>query len=160
MTTRADALSRNNLPLFTSLHTQVGQQPTANSHPRAPSLPTNCVQTKLDITTLDQAVDHYFLNGLAASTQKSYRFAKRRYLQFCQPRGLVPVPDSEHQLCMQFVAFLAIEKLCRNTIKCYLAAIRHLHIAVGAGDPGISHMPKLEQVLKGIKSSQAKEKSK
>ena len=90
---------------------------------------------------------------------KSYRSAKQRYLQFRQPRGLVVLPGSEHQL-YQFVVFLAIEKLCHNTIKCYLAAIRHLHIAVGAGDPGISHMPKLEQVLKGIKSSQAKEKSK
>ena len=67
------------------------------------------------------------------------------------------LPGSEHQL-YQFVVFLAIEKLCHNTIKCYLAAIRHLHIAVGAGDPGISHMPNLEQVLKGVKSSQAKEK--
>jgi len=74
--TCADALSRNNLPLFTSLHTQASHA-TANSHPRAPSQPTNCVRTKLDVTTLDLAVDHYFLNGLAASTQKSYRSAKK-----------------------------------------------------------------------------------
>ena len=55
------------------------------------------------------------------------------------------------------VAFLANEKLCHNTIKGYLAAIRHLHIADGAGDPGISSMPRLEQVVKGVKATQAKE---
>ena len=99
---------------------------------------------------------YYFQNGLAASTQRSYNSGKRRYLKFCQIKGSAPVPASEHQLC-QFVAFLANENLCHNTIKSYLAAIRHLHIAEGAGDPGMSNMPRLEQVVKGIKVTQVKE---
>ena len=41
-------------------------------------------------------------------------------------------------------------------MKSYLAAIRHLHIAEGFGDPQINNMAKLEQVLKGIKSVQCK----
>jgi hypothetical protein len=42
----------------------------------------------------------------------------------------------------------------------YLAAIRHLHIAQGFGDPHIKCMAKLEQVLKGIKSVQCREPAK
>jgi len=49
-----------------------------------------------------------------------------------------------------------VSGLRASTIKCYLSAIRQLHIAQGAGDPGIGNMAKLEQVLKGIKAAQAK----
>ena len=41
-----------------------------------------------------------------------------------------------------------------SSIKCYLSAVRHLHIEAGIGDPGIASMLKLEQVLRGIKQSQ------
>ena len=74
---------------------------------------------------------------------------------FCLQNGLSPTPAAENQLCL-FVSSLANEKLCHNTIKCYMAAIRHLHIADGWGDPHISNMSRLEQVLRGIKSVQAK----
>ena len=104
---------------------------------------------------LDSTVEFYFRNGLATSTQKAYTSAKRRYLQFCQEKGLTPLPAAEHQLC-QFVSLLANQSLCHNTIKSYLAAVRHLHIAEGYGDPHISRMAKLEQVLRGIKLVQAK----
>ena len=66
-----------------------------------------------------------------------------------------PIPASEQQVCL-FCVFLAKQKLTHATIKCYLAAVRHLHIADGAGDPHMGSMAKLEQVLKGIKSIQAK----
>lgn len=36
--------------------------------------------------------------------------------------------------------------------------MRHLHIAEKAGDPEISKMPRLEQVLRGIKLTQARGK--
>lgn len=65
------------------------------------------------------------------------------------------MPAPEHQLC-QFVSSLAIEKLCHSTLKGYLSAIRHLHIEGGYGDPGLSGMARLEQVMKGIKAVQAK----
>ena len=38
-----------------------------------------------------------------------------------------------------------------KTIKCYLAAIRHLQISLQTQDPKISMMPRLEQVIKGAK---------
>ena len=82
----------------------------------------------------------YFQNGLASSTQKAYNSAKKQYILFCGSSSLIPLPASESQLYH----------------KCYLAAIRYLHIAEGYGDPNISSMARLEQVLKGIKSVQAK----
>lgn len=100
-------------------------------------------------------MEHYFQNGLASSTQRTYNSAKKRYLQFCKDKSLSPLPAPEQQLC-QFVSSLAIQSLCHNTIKSYLAAIRHLHIAEGYGDPHIHTMARLEQVLKGIKIIQAK----
>jgi hypothetical protein len=36
-----------------------------------------------------------------------------------------------------YVAYLAESGLAHGTIKCYLSAIRHLHIAGKRGDPGI-----------------------
>lgn len=97
----------------------------------------------------------YFRNGLAPSTHKTYNSAKKRYLQFCRDKHILPLPASESQLC-RFVSSLAIQSLCHNTIKSYLAAIRHLHIAEGYGNPHIHNMARLEQVLKGIKAVQSR----
>lgn len=58
---------------------------------------------------------------------------------------------SESVLC-QFIAQLANEQVSHTTVKCCLSVVRHLHIEQGLGDPGIRDMPRLEQVLKGIKS--------
>lgn len=55
-----------------------------------------------------------------------------------------------------FVSKLAKEKLTYGTIKCYLAGVRHAHIAGGFGDPRMSEMPRLEQVIRGIKAVQCK----
>ena len=100
-------------------------------------------------------MEHYFRNGLAGSTQKVYKSGKNRYISFCSGKGLSPLPASEHQLC-QFVSSLANNKLSHSSMKCYLAAVRHLHIAEGYGDPHINSMVKLEQVMKGIRSLQSK----
>ena len=100
-------------------------------------------------------MEYYFLNGLAESTRKTYNSAKKRYIAFCAGRGECPVPTSESLLC-QFVSHIANNNLCHSTIKSYLSAVRHLHIAEGRGDPGISSMARLEQVLKGVKLVQAR----
>ena len=104
-------------------------------------------------------MEFYFQNGLAVSTRRAYGSAKNRYARFCSSNCLTPLPASEHQLC-QYVYHLANENLCHSTIKCYLSAIRHLHVAEGYGDPNICNMARLEQVLKGIKSIQAKSSKK
>ncbi len=100
-------------------------------------------------------MDFYFLNGLSPATRRAYQAARRRYENFCVKGGAQPLPTSESLLCM-YVAQLANDHLCHATIKCYLSAIRHWHIAEGMGDPGIYRMTRLEQVLKGIKLTQAK----
>ena len=122
---------------------------------RLPSGPVNHFQARLDLQALDRSVEFYFQNGLATSTRRSYGSAKNRYIKFCQAKGLSPLPASEHQLC-QFASCLANQNLCHSSIKCYLSAVRHLHVAEGHGDPHMSCMARLEQVLKGIKSVQAK----
>ena len=104
---------------------------------------------------MDRSVEFYFHNGLAPSTQKAYASGKNRYKKFCMKLNLKPLPATEHQLC-QFVSMLADENICHSTIKCYLSAIRHLHVAEGVGDPHIHSMARLEQVLKGVKSTQAR----
>ena len=98
-------------------------------------------------------MEFYFQNGIAGSTQRTYKSAKVRYTNFGALHGFLPT--SELLLC-RYCSFLVGNKLSHSTIKCYLAAMRHLHIAEGYGDPAISKMAKLEQVLKGIKSTQAK----
>ena len=109
----------------------------------------------MDLQALDRAVEYYFQNGLAASTRRAYGSAKSRYAKFCNAKGLSPLPATEHQLC-QFVSYLTNQNLCHSTIKCYLSAVRHLHVAEGHGDPHISSMACLEQVMRGIKGVQAK----
>jgi len=104
---------------------------------------------------LDRSVDFYFRQGLAASTQRTYTSAKNRYLEFCRQAGLAPLPASEDQFC-HFVSFVADQGLAHKTIKCYLLAVHHLHIASTLPDPNISSMSRLEQVLRGTKSQHAK----
>ena len=99
-------------------------------------------------------MDYYFLNGLAPATRRSYESGKRRFLSFCEKVQAKPLPVLE-ELLGQFISQLANENISHSTIKCYLAAVRHLQIATGLGDPRISRMARLEQVLRGIKMVQS-----
>lgn len=51
---------------------------------------------------------------------------------------------------------MADSGILHKSIKCYLAGIRHLQITSGLPDPCLSSMAQLEQVLRDIKSEQAK----
>ena len=150
----ADALSRDNVHYFHSNYPQAKAAPTVIPQSLADLLICSC-KARLDISHLDQAVEFYFQNSLAPSTQCTYASAKNRYSQFCSQYNFPVLPVSEHQLC-QYVPFLAEAGLSHVSIKCYLSAIRHLQIAHSLPDPHISSMPKLEGVIKGIKSQQAK----
>ena len=100
-------------------------------------------------------MEQFFKYGLAESIQRTYAAAKRRYLHFCNLYSFNSISTSEHVLC-QYVAHLSIAGLIHITIKCYLSAVHHLQIAERRGDPGISNMPRLEQVMWGVKRTQAK----
>ena len=55
-----------------------------------------------------------------------------------------------------FTAFLFQQNLSASTIRTYLSGIHQMHNAGGFPDPLIDHMPRLRQVLKGIKVQIAK----
>ena len=142
-------LSRDKLHLSHSIYPQADHFSKLSSPPGSP----HAVQTRPDILELDRAVEQYYQQGLAPSTQRTYGSAQERYLAFCSLHHFPPIPSSKLLLR---VTHLAVSGQRASTIKCYLSTIRQLHIAWGAGDLGIGNMAKLEQVLKGIKSAQAK----
>ena len=102
-----------------------------------------------DIQRLDSTVEHYFLHSLAESTRKTYNSAKRRYSEFAAKHGFQPFRAPAMSICK-------LPGRGHSTIKCYLSAVRQMHVAEGYGDPCMSSMARLEQVLKGIKSLQAR----
>ena len=65
-----------------------------------------------------------------------------------------PLPVRESDLC-RFTSHLANDDVSHSTIKCYLSAVRRLQIANNLPDPQMASMPKLEGVIRGIKSHQA-----
>ena len=112
-------------------------------------------ETRLNLETLDRAVEFYFQNGLAPSSQWSYKSAKQWYMSFCVGSGVDLMPAIEQKLC-RYVSFLAQEGLAPSSIKLYLSAVRHLQISLHLPDPKIKDMARLEQVVKGTKSVFAK----
>ena len=104
----------------------------------------------MDIHRLDQAVQQYYAAALTSSTHKTYTAAERKYLSFCTEFSITPIPTSENVLCY-FAACMGQQGLAASSIRTYLSGIRQLQIASGHSDPHIDNMPRLRQVLKGIK---------
>ena len=100
-------------------------------------------------------MEQHFRNGIAPTTGQVYHSAKRRFLQFCSRANLNPLLLSEPLLC-RYVSFLANDGLSPRRVKCYLSALCHLQVSMHLGDPQIGAMPRLEQVLKGVKRQYAK----
>ena len=111
--------------------------------------------TRLDISRLEQHVQHYLQLSLAKSTIRSYASSFRRYSSFCTLSGVQQFPTSESILC-QFVAYLGQQQLKHQTIKCYLSSIRYFQIMQSYPDPFVKDMPRLQYVLRGIKYDEAR----
>jgi len=79
----------------------------------------------------------------------------KKYLTFCLDFNFASLPLCEDVLC-HYAASLAKQSLKHQTIKTYLSALRYTQVMAGFGDPGLSSMPWLEYVLKGIKVDLAK----
>ena len=92
--------------------------------------------------------------GLAESTQRVYRSGAKRYEEFCRRLKQPPFPMSENSLSL-FAAHLYLEGVGAGTVRSYLAATRHLQIALGLGDPNRISMPRLEYVMRGMKKKAA-----
>lgn len=110
----------------------------------------------MDVSELDQAVQHYLGNCVAPATRAAYRSGQRRYANFCARAGIsTPYPVSEETLC-HFVAFLGRDGLKHRTIKSYLSAIRFAQIHQALGNPFKQDtMPLLEYVLTGTEARAA-----
>ena len=119
-------------------------------HPKSWTQCYSRTQIRLDGEGLDRAVAFYLGQALADSTKKSYKSDKRRYHSFCTVHNINPLPVCEQSLS-RYAASLANEGLAHTSIKCYMSAVRHLHIEEGWGDPKLKCMPKLELVMRGIK---------
>lgn len=107
---------------------------------------------------MEESVCCLYAQGLASSTQRSYKSASSRYLQFCNLAQARPLPLCEHILCL-YVTYLSMQQLKHKSIKVYLSALRHFQISAGLPDPFTSSFPRLEYVLKGIKRTQSKSAS-
>ena len=100
-----------------------------------------------ELQTLSQLL---FQKGLASGTRNTYASANRRYITFCRDFSIQPLPVSEQILCT-YAAYLAAKGLSHRSVKCYLSAIRNLHLEFGLDDPGIARMARLQQIIRGIK---------
>ena len=99
---------------------------------------------------LDSLVHFYFREGLATSTRKTYEAGKKKFIQFCTEFNISnPLPVNQQTLCY-YVAYLAKLNLSPATIKVYLSALRHYHIANDVPEPDRAKMQKLKIVSNGI----------
>ena len=104
----------------------------------------------MDIHRLDQAVQQYYAAALTPSTHKTYKAAEHKCLSFCTDFSITPIPTTENVLCY-FAACMGQQGLAASSIRMYLSGICQLQIASGFPDPLTDHMPRLRQILKGIK---------
>ena len=110
----------------------------------------------MDVTSLDGAVQYFCTQGLAQSTRGTYKSALRRFYDFCAQYSIVsPFPVSEAILCY-FTTYLATQNLSPQTIKTYLAGVRHMQITLGLPEPrAFSSLPRLKLVQAGIQRTHA-----
>ena len=96
--------------------------------------------------------------ALAPSTKRVYQSAQKRFLDFCMAAKLTvsPLPLLEELVCY-YVAFLGKQGLKHSSLKSYLSSLRHMQISYGLEDPFTASMPRLEQVVKGIKVNQGRQ---
>ena len=107
--------------------------------------------TKLDIVSLDPVVQFFCSKGIADTSQNTYQSGLHKFTTFCSAYSITTLfPVSEDVLCY-FSSYLAVKSLSPQTIKVYLAGIRHMQIAIGLPDPKeFSSMPQLKLVQSGI----------
>ena len=124
---------------------------TANISAAASTGLTPGPNPRLGLSSLAPSVQHYFQEGLAPSTRRSYDSAMKKFSTFCDRFQVSdPFPVTEHLLC-SFAAFMADSGLATQTVKSYIAAIRNTQLSLGLPDPREqSSPPILKRVLAGI----------
>ena len=84
----------------------------------------------------------------SVNTQRTYKSQRKSYLTFCETYNLSAVPASTDTI-VKYAAYLA-SKLKYNSIKCYMNAIRLLHLEFGIPNPLLSNF-RYTQVMRGIR---------
>ena len=82
----------------------------AYSSPGRTSTDNFSAAPRLDISNIQSAVQLYFKQGLATTTQKSHQTGQKRYLTFCSELMKPPLATTEDILLM-FVSYLAQQGL-------------------------------------------------
>ena len=114
----------------------------------------------MDLSSLDATVHYFCSQGVAQSTQSTYQSALRKFAEFCSLYSIIsPFPVSESILCY-FSSYLACKTLSPQTIKTYLAGIRHMQIMLGLPEPrAFLSLPRLRLVQSGIQRTHAQRSS-
>ena len=114
----------------------------------------------MDLSSLDATVHYFCSQGVAPSTRSTYQSALRKFAEFCSLYSIItPFPVSESILCY-FSSYLACKTLSPQTIKTYLAGIRHMQITLGLPEPrAFSSLPRLRLVQSGIQRTHAQRSS-
>ena len=105
---------------------------------------------RLDLALLETSVQHYFENGLAPSTQRTYQAGIQSFTRFCSLVGVSPNIVSQDTLC-SYVAYMTNNNCAFQTIKTYLSAIRHFQISNRVSPTPLSSMHRLQLVLRGAR---------
>lgn len=103
---------------------------------------------------MEIAVQQYFEAGLAPATRRTYQSGINSFIQFCTHISANPLAISQSTLC-SYVAYLARRGMAYQTIKTYVAAVRHLQIAHERPVCLPASMPKLRLVMAGVQRTQA-----
>lgn len=105
-------------------------------------------QSGVAIIHLEGIAQGLISDSLALSSQRAYTSAQATFTHFYSSLGMQVCPASE-QVLLLFVANMS-QRVCYSTIRSYLSAVRHLHLAKGFQDPlvGTTH---LELALKGLR---------
>ena len=84
---------------------------------------------------------------IAPSTTKVYDTGEKAYLKFCARFNFTPISAQEEVLIL-FVTELS-QTLVYNSVRTYLAGVRHLHVVNYAGNP-LEDKLRLQLALAGI----------
>ena len=108
-----DHLSRNNMSQF--FLTESTGEPTTNFTTRITHLDHDNPRHGLDISSPHRAVQHYYINGLAPSTHRSYKAGQSRYLAFCRQIQCSAIPTSASTMLLRICCISGK----RKTLLCY-----------------------------------------
>ena len=110
----------------------------------------------MEIARLEGVAENLITDSLGPSSCRAYRVGQSEFIQFCHRLSVTPLPVQEPLLIL-FVAHLSL-RLAHSSVRWYLSAVRHMHIAQGYGDPLVGTL-RLQLALKGLKRSKPREKN-